>query len=281
MSESTQHLLALLAYPGLLSTVILTLLVVLIAQLAAPGGGLTRGIMSTLAGDGSALLLVAALAPAAAAALLPWPGSPLAGAWRLDRLWLVWAILELSYGLALLPGLQSPSPASMRAAMREAQLSAAGRVVFWVAIGVTVWAGDWTWQSLPAHVLALLAATLALPSAAGWGPFAPERSIAPGGPEGDLSRAAAELAQWGRAVRTTVVTTLVPVLALPHIPATHWGFNLALVVVVTLILATIGRVMNGNSVRRPTLDGLRWCYTRALPLALLAGVAVVLGNRWL
>ncbi|HYF65536.1 MAG TPA: hypothetical protein VD886_22100, partial [Herpetosiphonaceae bacterium] len=279
MSEPIEHLLALLAFPGLLATIVLTLLVVLVGQLPAPGGGLTRGIARTLAGDGSPLLLAAALAPAAAAALLPWPGSPLDG-WRLDRLWLVWAILELSHALALLPGLQSPSPSSMRAAMREAQMGAAGRVAFWVAIGITVWAGPWTWPSLPAHILALLAAALALPAAAAWGPFAPERSIAPGGPEGDMGRAAADLAQWGRAVRTTVIASLVPVLALPPIPDAHWGINLALAVVITLILATIGRVMNGNSVRRPTLDGLRWCYTRALPLALLAGVAVVLGNRW-
>ena len=277
-----QYLIAFGLYPGLLTTLGLTLLVIFVARLHAAGGGLTRGMLATVRGDGSVLILLGALLPIGAAALLPWPGSALGAVRRLDTLWLAWALLETSFVLALLPGGQSASPASVRAAMREAQLGAAGRVALWAALGVALWAGDsWTIKTAVGQSLALVAALVALPAAAGWGPFAPESSIAPAGAEGDLNRQVAELAQWGRAIRTTVLITLAAVVAVPRIPQVHWGVNLALVGLMIGAGAGIGRTLNGVSVRQPLLAGLRWCYAWALPLAVGAGVALVVGQRWL
>ncbi|MBA3470253.1 MAG: hypothetical protein H0T53_11495 [Herpetosiphonaceae bacterium] len=282
MNDLTRELMSLFVYPGLLTMLVLGLLVVLIARLDAPGGGLTRGIAATLTGSGSAALLIAAVAPLVVAAWLPWPGAPNGETRTLGDIWLVWAVLEGSYLLALLPGLQSATPMSTRAAIREAQLGAAGRMALWTALGVAIWAGQtWTLPSLPAHGLALLAALIALPAAVGWGPFAPDNGTTPGGAESELSRAAMQLGQWGRALRATVTLALVPLLALPRMPKVDWGINLALVLVVVLLLASIGRAINGNSVRRPLLDGLHWCFWRALPLAVLAGVVLVAGQRWL
>lgn len=282
MNEPTRQLMAVLVYPGFLTMLALGLLVALVARMEAPGGGLTRGIIATLSGHGSVALLIGALAPLGVAAWLPWPGAPTGTTRTLSDAWLVWAVLEGSYLLALLPGLQSGSSISTRAAIREAQLGTAGRLALWLALGVAVWAGPaWTLQSLPAHILAGLAALIAVPVAVGWGPFAPDHRATPGGPEGELSRAAMQLAEWGRALRATVLLTLVPLLTLPRLPQVHWGINTGLIGVVVLLLAMFGRALNGNSVRRPLLEGLRWCFWRALPLAVLAGLALIVGQRWL
>ncbi|HEY1017200.1 MAG TPA: hypothetical protein VGE07_31085, partial [Herpetosiphonaceae bacterium] len=96
MNEITNWLIRILVYPGLLTSLILSLLVAKIAVMPTPGGGLTRGLAATLAGKSSPLLLLGALAPLLAPALLPWPGTPAPGPQLYRNLWLFWALLELS-----------------------------------------------------------------------------------------------------------------------------------------------------------------------------------------
>lgn len=281
MNTLLQQLIAALLYPGMLTTMLLTLAVIGITQLRAPGGGLSRGFLAALQGKTSLNLALAALLALIAPAFLPWAGSPLATP-RLGQLWLAWALLETSFILALMPGLQSLAASSVRAAMREAQLSSAGRIVLWLALGVALWTGDnWQWNIVPARVLALIAAAMALPVALGWGSFAHDWSLTPGGPEAELNRASAELAQWGRAIRATVLLTLIPLLGFPITAGLHWSLHVALTIATTLALAGVGRYINGSTVRQPLNESLRWCYTRALPLALLSGIVLVAMQRWL
>ncbi|NJN68806.1 MAG: hypothetical protein HC884_19935, partial [Chloroflexaceae bacterium] len=100
----------------------------------------------------------------------------------LPALWLLaWAGLEGAFFLSLLPGLLSGPPPVVRAAIREAQVGTAGRILLWVALGAGLVlhpTGDLATPSalspILTHVLALLTALFAFPIAAGWGPYAAE-----------------------------------------------------------------------------------------------------------
>lgn len=275
-----QSLLAFGLFPGLVFMVVVTLLVAAIARIHTPGGGLTRGIIATLSGRGSAALLLAALAPLAIGPWLPWPAQP--RAWGQSDLWLAWSVLEAAHLVALIPALSNPGPLGARAAIREAQIAACGRTLVWIALGIAVWAGPtWRPETIAAHSLALLAALAALPAALGWGGFADSGDISPGGAEGGLSRAAAELAAWGRATRGAALLTLVPLLGVPRLPGLPDWANVAIVLAAVLALAGWGRMINGNSVRLPLLEALRWCWVRAVPLVALAIAALYAGRWWL
>ena len=273
MSEPTAQLIALLIYPGLLSTLVITIIISWLTHMHTPGGGLSRGLVATWRGQGSLAVLCAALLPLIIAGLLPWPGSPVP--WTPGYLWLIWAGLEASYLLASLPGLYHHTPTGVRAAMREAQMNAWGRLLVWASIGVSRWIGDWTLMYLPAQGLVLVAALLALPVAVGWGAFAPSNDITPGGAEAGLSRAAYEMAAWGRAIRVTVMLMLIPVLMLPPIEGIPLGFDIALIIVTILSLAALGRAINGHMVRRPILEALWLSWVRTVPL-LVAAIVLLL-----
>jgi len=87
MNTLLQQLIAALLYPGMLTTMLLTLAVIGITKLHAPGGGLSRGFLAALQGKTSLNLALAALLALIAPAFLPWAGSPLATP-RLGQLWL-------------------------------------------------------------------------------------------------------------------------------------------------------------------------------------------------
>lgn len=280
MNNTLNLIIAMLVFPGVLTTLVLTLLVAKVAGMNVPGGGLSRGIIATFMGRGSFLLALGAILPMLAAGFLPWAASPLPNP-SPSQFWTVWALLEMSYFAAVLPSLMGLSATSVRYAMRELQLAAAGRLMVWAAIVVSMWAGAWTAQTLPAHVLAIGAALVVLPVAVGWGAFAPDTSLSPAGAEIDFSRHDAQLAQWGRAIRATVLVVTVAVFTLPKLPNVHWGMNVLVVIVTTLLIALMGRTLNGTTVRRTLPDALNWCFTRSLPITLLAVIALFLGRRWL
>jgi hypothetical protein len=268
--------LSLLLYPGLALAIALAIVFRWLAEGRAPRFVLRIPPLSADGLAGLASILLAALA----LTLLPWPLHPL------DRLpWVgsplaLWAALEGACLAPLLPGLLAPSPLAAREAAREAQIGAAGRFVIWMAIGVALWsAAGWALGELPERALAGLAGLLALPAAAGVGPFGAERSLSAAGAEEGLDEATADLLRFARSLRGAVLLAAVVVASLPGSagaalmqPPVALALIAALFVVVALLLRRAG-----SALPRLTLPGaLRWCWWRALPLAVAGLVYLII-----
>lgn len=264
---------AILLYPGLALAIVLALAFGWLAEGRAPA---RRRRRARIDADGGAAL-VSILLAALALALLPWPLHP-AG----DAAWLApanpllfWGAIESAFLLPALPALLRPAPLGARAASREAQMSAAGRFVIWLALGVALWSGSgWTLTALPGRALAALAGLLALPAAIGGGPFGAERSLSLAGGETGLDEANAALARFARALRAAVLLAALIVASLPLAlvaPAIGLLLCAALFAVVALALRRIGAALP-----RLTLPAaLGWCWRRALPLAIAALVYLI------
>lgn len=254
--------------------------------LAVIFGRLAEGRVPELPGWSSGLLgadgLAAAtslLLTAAALALLPWPLHPSAGRALVGRPLLIWAAVEGAFLAPLLPALLAPSPLAARAAMREAQIGVAGRAVVWLSVGVALFGGaGWEAQAIPGRALVALAGALALPAAAAVGPFAPERSLSLAGAEEGLDEDTARLLRLARTARGAALLAALVVASLPlgRTP----GADGALISAPASLAAVVGvfaaaaLAVGRYAARRPrtTLPAaLRWCWWRALPLA-LAGV---------
>jgi hypothetical protein len=236
---------------------------------------LRNGVTSPAAWSSEGIVTVASVLLAGGGlALLPWPLHPV----PLDRtawLW-AWAALEAAFLLPLLPGLFAGAPVVVRAAIRAAQIGVLSRALLWLALAVGLLLHT-EWQvfaanghsPLIAHLLALIAATFAFPGAIGWGPFAPETSIASDGVNQGLSRAMIDFAQAAHTVRMAALlaASLVALLPLALLPA--WAG-------VLLVLATFCGVcwlLQWQTGRYPRLtlpDALRLCMWRALPPGLAA-----------
>lgn len=121
-----------LLYPGLLFIAVIVLLVSLVH---GNGGLLIRGVVGLGQRTTPLSWLGAALAGAAALALLPWPMQNTAGLPR-PNLWLLWCLIEVAQLLLLLPALSHADPELHGLAVREAQLTTAGRVVLWLGLSV-------------------------------------------------------------------------------------------------------------------------------------------------
>ncbi len=145
---------AVLVYPGLVLTHVLGLIFGWLSERQAPRLRLRipRLNADNLAGVASILLAALALA------LLPWPLQPATGGLWIGGPLALWIAVEGAFLVPLLPGLLAPSPLAARAAVREAQIGAAGRFVLWLAVGTALWSGaGWAVGELPGQALAALA----------------------------------------------------------------------------------------------------------------------------
>lgn len=260
-------LFALLVYPGLLLTLILATVFSMVVERRAKRQGTSRFVFS-----GQLLLgLMSILLMAFGLALLPWPLHPAADWPWVGRLALLWVVIEGAFLLPLLPGLRSAAPLVVRAASRETQLGVAGRAVVWLAIGlVLAQAGPWSLLDLPGRAGLLLAGLLAVPAAAGVGPFGAERNLHLTGMEQGLDNAAATLLRFARSTRAAGLLAMLIVASLHTIP-TQPLFALLLMLALFMVMLLLLR--QTAALPRLTLPAaLRWCWWRALPLAVIAFV---------
>jgi hypothetical protein len=264
--------LSLLLYPGLALALVLALAFGWLAERRAYFGWLRSAVWGSL----DALLSLASLLLAALAlALLPWPLHPAAG-WPLAGGPIaLWAALEGAFLLPVLPGLLAPSPLGARAASREAQISIAGRCVIWLALGGALWGGaGWSLVGLPGRALMTLSGLLALPAAIGAGPFGAERSLNPAGAEEGLDEATAALVRFARTARGAVLLAALIIASLPLAMIRPW-VALLLIAGLFVLVALVLRRVAGTLPRLTLPAGLRWCWWRALPLAVAGLVYLV------
>ncbi len=272
---------SILLYPGLALALILALLLTGLTERRLALGRLP-GAQALRSLDGLAACASILLA-AIALALLPWPYHPAADWSLVGQPIVFWCALEGAFLLGQLPSLLAAAPLAARAAAREVQMNVAGRCVFWLAIGIALWGrAGWALAALPGRLLVGLAGLLALPAAIGVGPFGAERSLSAAGAEEGLDEGTAGLVRLARGVRGAVALAALVVASLPlalgaTIPPTlnandtaplrPWIILLlcvALFVLVSLLLRQVTLAMP-----RLTLPAaLRWCWWRALPLAL-------------
>jgi hypothetical protein len=268
-------LFALFLYPGLLLALVLAALFRMVAEPHVQQRGASRFAFS-----GALLLGVASIALMAfGLALLPWPLHPAPNWPWVGRLALLWVVIEGAFLLPLLPGLRSAAPLVVRAASREVQLGVAGRVVVWLAIGLALaQGGAWALMNLPGRAGLLLAGLLALPAAAGVGPFGAERSLNMTGMEQGLDDATARLLRFARTTRAAGLLAALIVASLHTVPTQPL---FALLIMLALFVVVLLLLRQTLALPRLTLPGaLRWCWWRALPLAVVALVYLsVVGMR--
>ena len=250
----------LLVYPGLLWLLLLVLGVGRIAGGPASGGQAVRGMVEALAGRLRASAIAVACVTLALLCL-PWPGLPGRSGWE-PRPWAMWALVEVSALLLLLPGLAGTSAAS-RAAVRELQMGVSARLPLWLVTSLLLLPGS---SPSPAILLlALLAGVFALPVAGRWWIF--DSSSLPG--DVMLSEMEAALLQLHGRVHTIfwlalLATVLVP---LPHVDP--W-IELLLRGGIIITGAALVRVARGRFVTATVPVALRWCWWLALPCAVAA-----------
>jgi hypothetical protein len=264
-------MIALLIYPGVGLCAALTLLVgVLIGERATFRG--LRPARGWRSFDGIAALSSMLLA-ALALALAPWPLHPAAGSAPVGNPWLLLLAIEGAFLIPALAGLLAPSAQAARAAMREAQIGVAGRVVLWLAIGAGLWqAAEWSGSAPVGRALIAIALVLALPAAIGHGPFGAERSLNAAGAEDGLDGATADLLRLARLVRGVALMAIAIIAMLPPVAP-----------IVALPLFTGLLILAGYGLRRaaalPRLTlpaAVRWCWWPALPLAIAGALWLAL-----
>lgn len=261
--------LAILLYPGLAFTLALALAFAWLAE-GRLATGWVRGAAPWRTIDGAAAAASVLLA-GLALALLPWPLHPAAGWPWVGSPVALWAALEGAFLLPALVGLLAPSTLAARAATREAQMSLAGRFVCWLALGAGLWGiAGWTLLELPGRLLLGLAALAALPAAIGVGPFGAERSLSAAGAEEGLDEATTGLVRFARSARGAA---LLAALAVASLPPTGGSIRPALALAVALALFALTALLlrrAGALLPRLTLPAaLRWCWWRALPIAVV------------
>ena len=262
---------SLLLYPGLLFTLVLG---------AAYRGLVERDIRGASVklprpGFEATASVASVLLAALGLALLPWPFSPVAGAGVFGSPLASWLAFEGAFLLPLLPGLLAESPLASRAALREAQIGLAGRVIFWLAAGALWQSTLLSTTTAPGWLLLALGGVLALPAAIGFGPFGADRALTPSGAEHGLDAATAGLARMARTSRAGAITAA---LALAIVPQTQIRPPLALLLwgAITLLLLLVLRRLNGRLPRLALPNALRWCWLRALPVAAVGLVYLAL-----
>jgi hypothetical protein len=265
----------LLVYPGFLWVSFVALLLISALGRSARGTQAIRKTWLALRGVGPLPHALSIILSFIVLGLLPWPASPFAPIPNQD-LWRLWAFIEASFLVALLPGLMSPLPTVSRAAVREAQIGVSGRVALWIAVLVGLnWQGQSFFEIGPL-LLGAFAALLALPPAAGWQPFSGESGLGIGDADAHLLPDDIGVARWARDMRSVLLIALVAT-TFVSAPQFGWWQQLGLKLWLALAVALIGRGLRGGAVHR-TLDvALRFCWLIVLPLAAIA----LAGRIWL
>lgn len=278
-----QFPIVLFLYPGLLLTLALAFLYAGLSGDVRQSQGFVRGLLSPGGWNSAEGLLNQAsiLLAGAGLACLPWPLHPV-GSVGMGGLILAWGGLEGAFLLAVIPGLLAGHPPVVRAAIREAQISLMGRVPLWMAIATgVIFVDNWSmvtaqgFSPLAAHGLALVAAFFSLPIAIGWGPFAGEASITPGGLEQGLARPIAQAARSARTVRHAALLAATLVALLPLEPFGPWVGLLLLIA--TFVLASILLKKFERTLPRLSLpEILRMYWWRMFPLSMSVLIYLVI-----
>jgi hypothetical protein len=213
---------------------------------------------------------------AVALILLPWPGlAELFGPQANWRWFGACAALEGAWLVALLPGMLAGVPTLVRSSMRSAQIGLAGRAVTWLAAGAGLALGELSWRSAPAALLIVVAVAAGLPIALGWGPFGSLPGFRAGATDQAIDPEAAPLVNRARQVRqiALIVASFVFALPLAFLPAlAGW----ALLVAACLFFAFALSRLEGQWPRLTLPAALRFCWSRAFPLAVAAIIYVVI-----
>jgi hypothetical protein len=213
-------------------------------------------------------------------AALPWPLHPAGGSSWVGHPALVWALVEGAFLASAFAGLLALSPLAARAALREAQVNMAGRLVLWVVVGSLLW-GDVGWNALEVlgRAFLFLVGVVAVAAAAGLGPFAPDASLAPSGAEEGLDADERWLAQMARQMRAGLALALFVVGILPGSDVVQpWIAAMIGLALFAVLLAGL-RQARCTLPLAPLHTTVRWCLLRALPAALIVNVYLQLAVR--
>jgi hypothetical protein len=181
----------------------------------------------------------------------------------------MWAALEIAYLLPPLAAQTASSPMVVRGAARSLQIGLAGRVVIWCVFCALYWANQrWQLNTLPALILAWIAAVLALPAAIGIGMFRNDTALT-GMMTTGLNISTVALLQIATDMRAAVLVFAITTSVVP-VDIASTALRLALVIVITLVTLATMRLLVRNQPFATPAAALRWCWWRALPPALLA-----------
>jgi hypothetical protein len=213
-------------------------------------------------------------------AALPWPLHPAGGSSWVGHPALVWALVEGAFLAAAFAGLLAPSPLAARAALREAQVNMAGRLVLWVVAGSLLWGGvGWSALEVLGRALLFLVGVVAVAAAAGLGPFAPDASLAPSGAEEGLDAGERWLAQMARQMRAGLALALFVVGILPGSDVVQPWIAAMIALALFAVLLVGLRQARRTLPLAPLHTTVRWCLLRALPAALIVNVYLQLAVR--
>ena len=257
---------AFVIYPGLLPTMVLAVVFGIIVTQRRPVLP-PDALRAFLTVDGFAALISIILA-VSAMVYMPWPGnaaySTVAGPL------LMWAALEAAYLMPSLVAQMSNSPLVVRGAARSLQIGLAGRIVIWCCFIALYWANkQWSLSVLPATILAVVAALLALPAAFGIGMFRNDTALTGVMTTGlDLSTVA--IMQIAADVRATVLLCAVTIQIIADDLIPNAYLHVAAILVIMLVSMVALRFLVRNQPFATLAAALRWCWWRALPPALVA-----------
>jgi hypothetical protein len=141
--------------------------------------------------------------------------------------------------------------------------------------GVLYWANQ-TWQitTLPAIILAWVAAILALPAAIGVGMFRNDTALT-GMMTTGLNLSTIVLMQIATDIRAAILVLTVTTSLFPYDMPNGW-VRLGLIALTTIITMVGLRFLVRNQPFATLAAALRWCWWRALPPALLALVYLII-----
>lgn len=267
-----QMIATILLYPGILTALVAGglyrfLLRRGVGSLPTPTALMSREGMAAGAG-----VVLAALG----LALLPWPFRP--PDTGITWLW-AWVAFELAFLLPLLPALAAGAPAVARAAIREVQLGTLARALLWAALTTALLLRQQQGDLITvAQLLSFIAALIAFPPAIGWGPFAVEDLLTPGGVTAGVDESGAYLDSWSRDLRVGMLLTALFIVGLP-LTAWHPLITLLGTLLGVITAALLLPRLEGQWIRMTLPHALRFCLVWIVPLTLVAILALVITLR--